>query len=265
MKWLLGLIFFWTAFGVVTFGAPLTVSWVEGTVDVRSGTTWAELDVGDTVDSAASVRLGPGSFAEFLLGTRKISLSAAGTYKLESLVSSTASHQSSRISIVDKMGRFVNNQAPRSTVVAGVRGAFEGGQEKATWVVDEDDPETLAEAGRVLVSQKHYAEAAAKFASASEGALGDKRDEYLYSQAWCLAASDDAIGAIKILRPMPASGAYGIPRGILLAQLNLDTGAVGEATAVLEEISRNPSLEGDDAATVAALKAAAQTSAVGAP
>lgn len=241
--------------GMFVIGAPLTVSWVEGQVDVKSGPGWKAIDVGDTVESASSVRLGPGALAEFMAGKRKIAVSAEGVYALDSLLAASASQEASRVSVVGKMGRFVNTEAPRSTVVAGVRGDFEGAPANTTWVVDEDDPETLAEEARALAAKDQFEPAAKKFALAAEGALGDKRDEYRYSQAWCLASANDAIGAIKILRPMASSGAFGIARGILLARLNLDTGAAKEAMALLDEVAKNPSLAGDDAALVDELRA----------
>jgi len=240
--------------GMIAFGAPLTVSWVEGLVDIKAGSGWKAIDAGDTVDSAASVRLGPGSFAEFMAGKRKIAVSAEGVYVLDSLLSASASQEAARVTVVGKMGRFVNTQAPRNTVVAGVRGDFEGAPANTTWVVDEDDPATIAEEARALAAKDQFDAAATKFAAAADGALGDKRDEYRYSQAWCLAAANNPIGAIKILRPMASGGSYGIARGILLARLNLDTGAAKEALALLDEVAKNPSLAGEDAALVEELR-----------
>jgi hypothetical protein len=155
---------------------------------------------------------------------------------------------------LNQLSRLVDKQAPRSTVVAGVRGDFEGNTDKTDWAVDDNDPQTLAEEGQKLLADKKYAEAAALFGDAASQALGDQRDEYRYNQAWCLAMADNVIGAIKILRPMDASGRYSIPRGILLARLSLDTGAPKEAAAILDQILKNPSLVGDDATVVKQMK-----------
>lgn len=233
---------------------PMTASWIEGDVFVRVGSSWKEIEPGDKIDSSSVVKLGLGSLAEFTAGSRKIAVSTEGTFNLDALLSASGAQQQKRSTVMDKMGRLVGNQGPRSTVVAGVRGDFEGAPEKTEWAVDDDDPAVLAEEADQLVSQKRFAEAAKKYEKAAADALGDKREEYRYAQAWCLASADNAIGAIKVLRPMNASGSYSIARAILLARLSLDTGAAKEAAAVLDDISRNPTLAGDDAAMVKELR-----------
>lgn len=240
--------------GALSFAVPLTASWIEGDVFLRVGSGWKEIQPGDKLDSASTIRLGLNSFAEFSAGARKIAVTSEGTFNLDALLSASASQAQKRSNVVDKMGRMVAGQAPRSTVVAGVRGDFEGAPEKTNWAVDDDDPETLAEEAEALLSRKQYAAAAKKFGEAASGAIGDKRDEYAYSQAWALAAAEDAIGAIKVLRPMKPSGAYAVPRAILLARLSLDTGAARDAAAVLDEVARRPGLVGDDAAIVKELR-----------
>ncbi|MFA6505948.1 MAG: hypothetical protein WCT14_07610, partial [Treponemataceae bacterium] len=173
---------------------------------------------------------------------------------LDSLLAASGAQKQKSSSVVNKMGRLVGKQGPRSTVVAGVRGDFEGAPEKTNWAVDDDDPAAVAEEAEQLVSQKRFADAAKKYDKAATDALGDKREEYRYAQAWCLASSENSIGAIKILRPMSASGSFSIARAILLARLSLDTGAPKDAAAVLDEISRNPTLSGDDAVMVKELR-----------
>jgi hypothetical protein len=233
---------------------PFTASWIEGDVFVRAGSAWKAVEAGDKVDSSSLVKLGLGALAEFTSGSRKIAVSTEGTFNLDSLLSSSGAQREKRSSVMDKMGRLVGKQGPRSTVVAGVRGDFEGAPEKTNWAVDDDDPAAIADEAEHLVSQKRFADAAKKYDKAATDALGDKREEYRYDQAWCLASSDNSIGAIKILRPMSANGSFSIARAILLARLSLDTGAPKEAAAVLDEVSRNPTLVGDDAAMVKDLR-----------
>ncbi len=231
----------------LSYGVPLTASWVEGDVFVRAGSSWKEIQPGDRVESSAAVRLGLNSFAEFSSGGRKIALSAEGTFNLDALLSASASRVQRSSSVLSKMERLVVDRSPRSTTAAGVRSEMQGDPEKTEWALDDEDPQTLAEDAQGLVKEMRYAEAAKKFGAAAEGAMGGQRDEYRYSQAWCLAASSDSIGAIKILRPMNAEGAFAVPRALLLARLNLDTGAAREALAVLDQIVRVRSLSADEA------------------
>lgn len=233
---------------------PMTASWIEGKVELRVGSAWKEVYEGDTLDSASVVRLGPNSLAEFSSGARKVALSSEGTYNLDNLLNSSNAQAHKTSTVVNKLSRVVDSKTPRSTVVAGVRGDFEGAPEKTIWAVDEDDPETLAEEGRILIDAERYADAAERFSRAADEAIGQKRDEYRYAQAWSLAAANDLLGAIKVLRPMEASGYYAVPRAILLARLNLDTGAPKEAAAVLDTVAANPALSGEDAAMVKELR-----------
>lgn len=233
---------------------PMTASWIEGKVEVRVGSAWKPISMGDALDSASIVRLSSNSLAEFSSGSRKVALSSEGTYNLETLLAAGPGQAGKTSTVVNKLSRVVDSKTPRSTVVAGVRGDFEGTPEKTIWAVDEDDPESLAEEGRALIDGERYADAADRFRRAAEEAIGQKRDEYRYAQAWSLAAANDLLGAIKVLRPMEASGFYAVPRAILLARLNLDTGAPREAAAVLDTVASNPALSGEDAAMVKELR-----------
>jgi hypothetical protein len=236
---------------------PVTVSWVEGSVDIRSGSSWRSLEIGSVVDSASTVRLGRASFAEFAAGAKKISLTSEGSYILDSLLASAAEQGQKRSDVVAKMGRMVSKQAPRSTVVAGVRGDFEGAAPTTTWAVDDDDPEALAKEAQKYLSRDEYAQAAELYGMAALDSLGDAKNEYLYAQAWSFAADDNPIGAIKALRTMDSSGMFSLPRSILLARLSLDTGAARDAAALLDEVSRDPSLAGEEAKLVADMRAEA--------
>ncbi|GAB1483154.1 hypothetical protein MASR2M78_19700 [Treponema sp.] len=243
------------------FAVPLTASWVEGDVSVKSGTKWQELFLGDSLDSSALVRLGPGSLAEFTSGSRKIALSSEGSFNLDSLLQSSGAQVQKRSAVISKLGRMVDNQTPRSSVVAGVRGEFEGTTEKTEWAVD-DDPEVLAADARRYLEQNNFVEAAKLFGEASMEAYGEQKDEYTYSQAWCLAASENVLGAIKILRPMQPIGLYSTPRAILLARLSLDTGAYKEAVAILSDAKKNPNLSSDDAEMIKQLQVEAQQASI---
>ncbi len=232
------------------YAVPLTATWIEGDVALRQGTTWQEILAGDSLDSSSVVRLGRGSLAEFSSGSQKIALSTEGTFNLGTLIKAGGAQEEKRSNVVSKMGKLIDKQAPRSTVVAGVRGDFEGKPETTLWAVDEEDPEALAAEARALLAEENYTQAADLFGRAAVEAFGDQRDEFLYTQAWCLAAGDSVIGAIKVLRPMGSSGPYALPRAILLARLSIDTGASAEAALLLDEAARNPALSGEDAELV---------------
>lgn len=258
MKRLLPIIVLFSVVAGFASAVPVTVAWVEGAVDLRVGQAWKALDVGMKFDSASSVRLNSGAFAEFTVGTRKVALSAEGTYTLDALIGAASAHDQKRSAVVGKLGKLVGStEAPRSTVVGGVRGDFEGKPETTAWVEDEDSPEGLADEGRSLAAKNKYVEAAARFGEAAEAASGNARESYRYSQAWALAAAGNAIASLKILRAMPEKGPWSAQRAILLARLDLDTGAAREAAAVLDRIDPAVQLTSDEESLIRELKAEA--------
>jgi hypothetical protein len=151
----------------------------------------------------------------------------------------------------------MNKEAPRSTAVAGVRGDFEGNPEETLWVDDEEeaiDPEIPAAEGRVLFEADRFAEAAVKFGIAEKAAPEGERDLYSYSRAVSSASAGDTITSIKVLRTMSPSGSLAIARAILLARLDLDTGATREAQQVLDDAASLPELTREDAALIKEMK-----------
>lgn len=250
------------AFGVASFAIPLTASWVEGEVSVKAGSTWMPLSIGDKVESASVVRLEPGSLAEFASGGRKIALSAEGTYNLDDLLKSKVATQGNANSAASKMARMVTGAKPRSTVVGGVRGDFEGKPAETTWAEDEEGPEYLAADARVKATAGVFADAAELFANAAKEALGDARDEYRYGEAWARSMDGDTIGAIKALRLMPPSGPWAGPRAILLARAYLDSAAPAAASAELSRARATVLFVAEEEELVRALEAEANAALV---
>jgi hypothetical protein len=235
--------------------APLSVDLVEGTVEIKSGSAWKVVSEGDKIDSASVVRVGKSSFLELSGAGSRVTLTTAGTYTLNTLVTSAPAQDKKVAAVVGKLGRMVRTEAPRSSTTAGVRGDFEGRAEKTSWAEDEVGPADVAAEARKLVDEGKYADAAAKFGEAVKLANPADRAEYQYSQAWAFAAAGDVIPAVKILRPMAATGTWAVSRGILLARLDIDSGAVDEARAILDTLAKVTSLSADESALVKEMQA----------
>ena len=78
-----------------------------------------------------------------------------------------------------------------------------------------------------------------------------------YAEAWALAADESSARAVKILRGMPSSGTWAGPRALLLARLDIDSGAKDEAKAVLDAAAAAKLFVGDDVTLAASLLAEA--------
>jgi hypothetical protein len=235
----------------------MSVSFLEGTVELKTATTWTEIQEGDKIDSASSIRLSRDSFIEFLVGNRKVVLSSEGTYSLASVLSAPVGDKGKTNSVINKFSKLMDKEAPRSTAVAGVRGDFEGNPEETLWVDDEEeaiDPEIPATEGRTLFEAARYTEAAEKFRIAENAANEGERDLYSYSRAVAAASAGDTITSIKVLRTMGPSGSLAIARAVLLARLDLDTGATREAQQILDDASKLPNLTREDLALIRELK-----------
>jgi hypothetical protein len=229
--------------------APLSVSWIDGKVDLKKGSSWAAVSMGDELPSMATVRLGSGASVEITDGKRKVSLTAAGTYSLDSLLKQGAVASSkSRAGALDKMGKLVDPKASTGTsTVAAVRGAaIEPSKDSVTWMSDSIDVSATMDEGRQLVRDGDFAGAATKFEEAVVAADGDEKDSATYAEAWSLAAADSTAKAVKLLRGMPDSGTWAGPRALLLARLDIDSGAKVEAKAMIDSGMKADLFVGDD-------------------
>ncbi|MGO8694984.1 MAG: tetratricopeptide repeat protein [Rectinemataceae bacterium] len=242
-------ILFSVAFIVALGATPLTVSWIDGRVEKKNGSNWVDLNMGDRLDSASTVRLGPGATAEFVAGERRISLTASGVFVLDSLLKRGTEGAERRSGMLDKLAALVDPTARTTdTTVAGVRGNLIGDQSSGdmTWESDNADVDAIMTSAQQLVRDKHYAEAAEKFGEAAAAADGDKKDNATYGQAWALAANGQTAESVKILRGMSSSGVWAGPRALLLARLDIDSGAPAEARSLLQSALDGEALAGDD-------------------
>jgi hypothetical protein len=238
--------------------APLTVSWADGKVDMKQGSAWVAVNMGDEIDSAATLRLGQGASVELTSGKHKVSLTAAGIYLLDSLLRKGEAAQT-RITALDKLGKLVDPQASTGTsTVAAVRGAaIEPTTETTSWDSGSVDVPAIMDQGRKLVRDGDFDGAAAKFDEAVQASDGDDKDSATYSEAWALAAGDNNAKAVKLLRDMPDSGIWAGPRDLLLARLDIDSSDYVEAKAVLDAGMSSKLFVGDDVGLAKSLLAEA--------
>ena len=252
------------------FASNLTATWIEGTVERKQGSSWSAIKLGDIVKSSDVIRLGAASTAEFSDGRQKVTLTAAGTFALSAMLRAGASQDKRKASLFDRLALILSpDRKPAQDAVGGVRGKAQDGSAATPWVDGETDAVSsatgdsgedaaaaaaalatknsgLLSAAWDLVKAKDYAKAAAQFGSVAESADGGMKVEALYGQAWALVASGSTIPAIKILRSMPSEGVWAGPRVLLLARLDLGTGAYAEARSLLESAIGSGLFSGED-------------------
>jgi hypothetical protein len=228
--------------------ATLTVTWADGNVQVQKGSAWVGVEVGDRLDSSSTVRLASGAMVELTDGQRKISLTATGSFLLDSLLKQGANVAKKKEGAMDKLGKLVDPKVTTgSTTVAAVRGAaIEPSKDTVTWMSDSVDVAAVMEEGRAFARDGDFVHAAQKFDEAAGAADGEDKDQATYDEAWALAASDSSAQAVKLLRAMPAEGIWAAPRALLLARLDIDSSAKPEAVSLIQSGLAAKLFVGDD-------------------
>lgn len=241
------LMFFAVAFSLAA--VPLAVTWLDGSAEAQQGSSWVSLSMGDKVDSSSTLRLGSGSSIELRGNGQRLSITAAGTYSLASLLGA-AQATPGRSAAMQKLGKLVDGSVSSDqSTIAGVRGAaIEPAKDSVTWQSEDVDVTSIMDEGRALVRDEKYEDAALKFAEAAESSAGPAREGALYSEAWSYAAAGSGARAVALLRGMSSDGGWAGPRALLLARLDLDTGSKTEAGTVIKAAIDAGLYSGDDLA-----------------
>jgi tetratricopeptide (TPR) repeat protein len=204
------------------FAQAILVEYVEGVVEVRAGSDWVELFIGDTVSRDETVRIGGGGLIELRDADRTVLLSRPGTYELSTVVAAgarTATAQSGLGSLVTgRIRSLVSEDEPRDAVVAGVRASEAVDRSEVTWAGGESVYELIEEG----------------LAALDEGAFEDAY--YAFYDAWEFAGSED-VGIVQFY----------------LGYSAYLTGSPGEALSYLRDPAPDPTTEyyGDHALALA--------------
>lgn len=237
------------ALGISAWAIPLTVTWIDGKVERQKGSGWLTLKEGDIVDSVETVRLATASLVEFANGKQKIVISTAGTFALDSLTKAASAQQQKSSGTVDKLAKLVAPSKTDQAAVGGVRGDLIGDAVSKMDLQDgyEDTRKMLVDALK-LNSQSKFQEAAALFGKAAKDAVGEGSlvNAATYGQACSYAAMGSNGRAILLLRKLRAAGGLPEKESLLLARLDLDSGAKDEAVAILTFAINNGSLMPED-------------------
>lgn len=225
---------------MVVWAVPVTVDFVDGSVQVQNGSAWRTLDFGDTFDSAQIVRIGQRSVAELSVqGGSKLVLSAAGTYAIDTMLGPR--QESSAISnIATKIERMANQRTNlNESVVAGVRGSAAVDPTALMWAGVGPDADAAFDDGRKSFAAADYSSAWDYFVEARElyteaGDLeGVARSAWHASQAGlALGSGGRALAALRSADPANAAELRGV-YALALATLSARYGAPAEARALL--------------------------------
>ena len=199
-------------------GQVLSVSYLEGQAQVRSGSGWNELAVGDSVTLESSVRLqGSGSLQLRGVGA-DFFLNRPGVYVVRDLVAASSRISSAGIrSVIANYLRLLTTRstAPQSTA-SGARAAETSKSEDGDWV--ESSSEVFLEAGKEYIKIGKYDAAMQQLNQALESAddaetpeihfyiakaaslKGDVREAWKHMSGLKAKPSDDWVGDFILLK-----------------------------------------------------------------
>jgi Flp pilus assembly protein TadD len=213
----------------------LRVSYVEGEVAMRSGSSWVGLATGDSVATDASVRLGTAALAELTMAGSTLVLSQPGTYSIRDLLASRTSVSSPGVVkvISGSLSRLFRAPQSNQTVVLGARGAEESSQGDLQWM--ESGASGYLQAGQNLIASGEYERAIAQLRQALDAASDEELPEVRYTLAFAYDLSGDTLNALKQvegIEPAP-SDAWAKDFILLEAKLLVDSFAFPQAVELL--------------------------------
>jgi tetratricopeptide (TPR) repeat protein len=208
------------------FGQAILVEYVEGIVEVRSGSDWVELFIGDTVSRDETVRIGGGGLIELRDSDRTVLLSRPGTYELSSVVAAGSRTAPSGLGslVTGRIRSLVSEDEPRDAVVAGVRASEAVERSAVTWAGGESVYE-LVEEGLAALDEGAFEDAYYAFYDAWEFAGSEDVamvQFYLGYAAYLTGSPGEALGHLRDPAPDPATEYYG-DHALTLAQIYVES------------------------------------------
>ena len=233
------------AIAASAFAQSYSVSYSDGTVELKTAKGWSALSVGDLVPASSSVLVSQGGSLELTRGAARITILRDGVYEIASLARAAqkagAAGTGARIS--QKLQSLTTEQ-PKSTAAGGVRAEDQGSTPTVTWAEESD--ETRSEVISLL-AQKKYAEAAKELEKAlDESPSTSDGQELMYLSGLAYYGAGQLVKAYRILsRISPDPGASWYEKYLLLkAQVLVDSPDFETALGILQPfLSAHPTGE----------------------
>ena len=221
----------------------MLVEYVEGTLEIKEGSRWFELYIGDMVPENSTIRLSDNGFAELSTRNMTVTLSDDGTYDTQSLIRSGQKVASWDIGNVvnSKLSKLISPGQQGETAVMGVRGAA-ADQGELTWV---EEGEEFMEKGKQLLADGLFAEAIPVFKDGADWALtDDERSEYLFYAAYAHSLKGDNAVALIMLEDIALGSQAAIFTDYMLlkGKLLIENLAFADALDLFSEYLKHPDM-----------------------
>jgi tetratricopeptide (TPR) repeat protein len=237
------------------FGQDIVVAYADGELEIRNGSRWSELFIGDFVESDAEIRLGEDSYAELASSDTTVKISRAGVYEVDELIELTNRTQSAGIGsfLMNQVNRLSTQNRPDQQTTAGGARASEAQSTPSTTWQGGGSTASLIEEGLELLSSGDIEEAYYVFEEAYDFAITDQQyQQALFYYGYASSLIDRTAQAIDLLTeigPDPESDYY-VSHSLVLGQLLLESVAYDEAIAYLDSVASDSRLSSQEQQSV---------------
>lgn len=152
----------------------LSISYLEGRVSQKVGSSWQDLSIGDTIPSDSTVMIDPRACLELSAGGVRITLTQPGTYGMKKILSASMSLQSTGAAkaLTTKLLKLVLEPARKESSAGGARAeVIDRGQ--IAGLMD-DDTNTFLSAGKDLIGSGDFDKAVVQLTKAVDSAADDQ-------------------------------------------------------------------------------------------
>jgi tetratricopeptide (TPR) repeat protein len=226
----------------------VVVEYLEGSVEVREGSSWYSISIGESVSSDAELRLGRGGYAEIADGSGTITLARQGTYDLSNIIKSAQDNRSANVgsllfSRVKQVAGQREQSEQRDTAAGGVRASEAAQGPDISWAGAESASDLISD-GLARLSEEDYNEAYFLFEEAynvADSATANKAQFYMGYAAYLSGKQRQAVKALTRAELQPDSDYY-TDHVLTLAQLYVETFAYQDAAELVEQfLEQGPS------------------------
>ena len=220
-----------------------SLDYLEGVLEMKDGSSWEELYIGDDIPANAMIRLSYDGYAEILVDNSLITLMNDGNYNMRELTGSVSGLSGTGLDLKKKLTLNTEYEKWQQEATMGVRGAEQSTLDMSTGM---EDAFTYLNAGLELLAEDEYEDALVNF---SEGWKFFEDENCLLFAAVCYDALGKKGDYARSLREI--SGDYiddeflttfGLRKGELL----LRSLAYDDALEVLEKAIESPSATAED-------------------
>jgi tetratricopeptide (TPR) repeat protein len=215
----------------------LSVSYLDGSASIRSGSTWKLLSIGDAVPMEATIRVEPAGYVQLKGGGVDLIVTRPGTYSVKDIVArnKTVSTRGIGAAIAASLRALASGRSAPQNATSGARAGNVGDTgEDESWV--ESSAAEFLSAAKSYLKAGRYDDALKQLRQAEQSADSEEIPEIRFYLASTYALKGDLGLAWKLAQDLTSvpDAEWAGDLLLLKARLLLDTSAFADAVALLE-------------------------------